>query len=188
MWLRFNLEVAYLILETNKRIADTHIFNTLFNRMSVVLASISVIGCVQVGENTVGYKSDDDCMFCHARANNSGAKEIEYIYVNQAEHHPVGIAYPPTSILSKEFNPPNAQHNGIAYFDTNENGRLDSEDIRLYPEKSKMVIACATCHREHNSSPLSVEHPDSDYLRGTNVEGELCMGCHRKQQASFQHH
>ena len=160
----------------------------LANCLSVALVSTSVIGCVQVGENTVGYKSDDDCKFCHARANNSGAKEIEYIYVNQWEHHPVGIEYPPTSILSKEFNEPNAQRGEITFFDSNTNGRLDNEDIRLYPEKNRLIITCATCHREHNKSPLSVEHPDNDYLRGENVDGELCMGCHRKQPTSFQHH
>lgn len=168
-------------------IADAHILNSLFNKMSVVLASISVIGCVQVGENTAGYKSDDDCMFCHARANNFGAKEIEYIYNKQLPHHPVDIEYPPTSVLSKEFNEPNAQRGEITFFDSNANGRLDSEDIRVYPENGKMMIACATCHREHNRSSLLAEHPDNDYLRGTNVEGELCMGCHRKQPTSFQH-
>jgi hypothetical protein len=156
--------------------------------MHVVLASISVIGCVQMGGNTVGFKSDDDCMFCHARTNNSGAKEIEYIYIKQVEHHPVDIEYPRTLVLSKEFNEPNAQRDEITFFDSNANGKLDSEDIRLYPEKGKMMIACATCHREHDRSPLSLEHPDNDYLRGTNVDGELCMSCHRKLPPPFQYH
>lgn len=160
----------------------------LANCLSVALVSTSVIGCVQVGENPVGYKHDDDCLFCHARTNNIGAKALERIYVDSAKHHPVDIEYPPTSVLAKEFNEPNARRGGVAFFDTNANGRLDSEDIRLYPEKSKMIISCATCHSEHNKLSQAVEHPDNDYLRGTNVDGELCMSCHRKQPSPLQFH
>jgi hypothetical protein len=160
----------------------------LANFLSVVFLSTSVIGCVQVGESAVGYKRDDDCLFCHARTNNIGTKALERIYADRAKHHPVDIEYPPTSVIAKEFNEPNAQRGEIAFFDTNADGRLDSEDIRLYPEKSKMIISCATCHCEHDKSPQVVEHPDSDHLRGTNVDGELCMSCHRKQPKPLQYH
>jgi hypothetical protein len=156
--------------------------------LSAVLVIVSVMGCVQVGENTVGYNRYDDCMFCHARTNKIGANVFEDIYVDSASHHPVNIEYPPTSALTKEFNAPNTRRGEIAFFDSNENGKPDNEDIRLFIGKNKMILTCLTCHREHNKSALVMERSDNDYLRGTNLDSELCMKCHRQQPIPMQHH
>ena len=164
----------------------------LINGMPVFLAaalvSISVIGCVQFGETEDGYEHDDDCKFCHTPYNVSRAKDLSFIYADEASHHPVDIPYPFTFKFAENFNLPNGRQGNFAFFDRNGNGKMDSDEIRLFPEKEGVEVTCASCHREHNKSHVAVEHPDDDYLRGTNLDRELCNICHRKPQTKILHH
>jgi hypothetical protein len=146
--------------------------------VAITLVSVSVIGCVQFGETPDGYESDDDCKFCHASTKR--AKDIGNIYLDAASHHPIDIEYPPIGNRAKDFNVPNARDGKNTFFDSNADGKLDRDEIRLYSDKDMTELTCATCHREHSKSHIAVEQPDDDYLRGTNVDGELCLVCHRK--------
>lgn len=154
--------------------------------LAITLVSISVIGCVQFGETPDGYESDDDCMFCHMRSNDRSTKDLSKMYITEAEHHPVDILYPPGSKLD-DFNLPNGRRGNLTFFDTNGNSKLDSDEIRLFADRGGSEITCSSCHREHGKSPSPQEHPDDDYLRGTNIDGELCVTCHRKQQKNILH-
>jgi hypothetical protein len=155
--------------------------------LAIALVSVSVLGCVQFGETEDGYEHDDDCKFCHTPFNASSAKDLSQIYDNEASHHPVDILYPFSLKFGENFNLPNGRRGNMAFFDRNGNGKLDSDEIRLFPEKGGVEVTCASCHREHSSSLTPVEHPDDDYLRGTNRDGELCITCHRKQQTKILH-
>jgi hypothetical protein len=152
-----------------------------------VLVGLSVIGCMQMGESPSGYEHDDDCLFCHTKYSQVNAKDIGYIYSNESAHHPVDKLYPPGGGYSEKFNLPNARQGKYAYFDTNANGRLDNDEVRLYPEEQGDEITCATCHRDHGRAPKPSEEPDDDFLRGTNADGELCLNCHRKPPRPILH-
>lgn len=153
----------------------------------VTLIGLSMVACVQVGESPDGFEHDDDCMFCHTRYSSINAKDISYIYNHEDSHHPVNIIYPPGGGFSEKFNLPSARQGNNAYFDTNGNGRLDNDEVRLYPEEQGDELTCSTCHRDHGKSPKPSEQPDDDFLRGSNVDGELCMNCHRKQPRPILH-
>lgn len=152
------------------------------------IAGVSLLGCVGMGEPADGFERDDDCKFCHARYGADNAKDLAFAYDNPLGHHPIDILYPPTAGFSDKFNLPNARQGKNAYFDNNGNGKLDHDEVRLFPEDDGDEITCSTCHREHSKSPTPREEPDDDYLRGTNVDGELCMNCHRKQPKPIPHH
>jgi nitrate/TMAO reductase-like tetraheme cytochrome c subunit len=160
---------------------------SLLGVLAIALVSVSVVGCVQFGATPDGYESDDDCQFCHTNTNTKRAKNISRIYANEAGHHPVDIEYPPTNNRADEFNLPNARDGKIIFFDNNGNRKLDHDEIRLYPDKAIAELTCASCHREHSKSTVAGEHPDDDYLRGTNLDGELCVTCHRKQMKPMLH-
>jgi hypothetical protein len=75
---------------------------------------------------------------------------------------------------------PTGLKNDISYFDQNNNGRPDIEEIRVFITNGVATVTCASCHREHEKSPVAREEPDDDYLRGTNESSQMCLTCHRK--------
>ncbi len=158
----------------------------LLGILAVTLASVMIVGCVQMGETPEGYESNDDCMFCHSRANAKTARALEDMYINTADHHPVEIVYPP-QLKSDTFNVFNAKRGNKHYFDSNGNGKLDDDEIRLFEDgEGKIEITCSTCHREHEKSPVRMEEPDEDFLRGDSRE--FCHVCHRNEVRPIVHH
>lgn len=160
---------------------------SLLGILAAVLISVSVIGCVQAGATPDGYESDDDCMFCHALSDDRSAKDLSHMYVTEGEHHPVDVLYPLGLKFGGDFNTPNGRRNDMLFFDMNGNNKLDNDEIRLFPDKGGAEITCASCHREHAKSLMQRDHPDDDFLRSTNANGELCVVCHRKQQKPMVH-
>jgi hypothetical protein len=155
--------------------------------LAIVLVSVTVVGCVQFGETPDGYENDDDCKFCHARGNANGVKDFSNIYNNEAAHHPVDIKFPISEKFGDDFNMPNGRKGDMAFFDRDGDKKLGADEIRLFWDDGIAEVTCASCHREHSKSHVAVEHPDDDYLRGTNVDGELCLTCHRKQVKPMLH-
>jgi hypothetical protein len=147
---------------------------------AAMLASVSILGCVQGGASQKGYMKNDDCLFCHVPNNSAGVADFSRFYTNNDTHHKVGISYPLDSKAAEEFNLPSANHKDMAFFDRNGNGRPDIDEIRVYMSNGIASVTCESCHREHERSPVRVEHPDDDYLRGTNTSSEMCTTCHRK--------
>lgn len=157
----------------------------LLGCLAVTLVSVSVIGCVQMGATPEGYESDDDCKFCHSRANAKQGRNLDDMYINIADHHPVEVVYPPAS-KSQDYNLPDARRDSKHYFDTNTNGKLDEDEIRLFEDEGKVEITCNTCHREHEKNQVQMESPDEDFLRGNTRE--FCHVCHRKEMKPIAHH
>ena len=145
----------------------------------MVTISVPMVGCMQAGEIPEGFEKNDDCLFCHSTYRSTRVRDMRQLYDDKTAHHPVEIPYPPFH-GAQNFNLPNAKNNEHVYFDSNGNGKMDISEIRLFPDGKDSEITCSTCHREHNKSPVVVEDPDDDFLRGTNIDGELCSTCHRK--------
>jgi hypothetical protein len=153
--------------------------NTLLAIFAAGLVSAVISGCVQGGAEQKGYAKNDDCLFCHAINNNAGVRDLSKIYAD-AGHHSVDIRYPSDALTSQDFRPPTAQNAEMAYFDDNSNGKPDIDEVRVYLTDGILKVTCSSCHREHKRSPVIVEHPDDDYLRGDNLGSKLCIACHRK--------
>lgn len=147
---------------------------------AMALVSVSILGCVQGGSAQKGYAKDDDCLFCHASSGPAGGMDLKRYYVNNEEHHVVNVRYLLDQRVGGDFNMPDGVNNEMMFFDRNRNGRPDIDEIRIYISEGGPTLTCASCHREHERSPVHVEHPDDDYLRGTNVSSEMCVTCHRK--------
>ncbi|NOU01265.1 MAG: hypothetical protein HOO95_06805 [Gallionella sp.] len=143
------------------------------------LVSATISGCVQGGATQKGYAKNDDCLFCHAVNNNAGVRDLSKIYADPG-HHSVDIRYPLDEKNSQEFRVPSAKNVEMAFFDDNNNGKPDIDEVRVYMIDGLLKVTCSSCHREHERSPVVVEHPDDDYLRGDNTGSQLCIACHRK--------
>ena len=148
---------------------------------AVTLLNVSILGCAQ---NELAMKKaaqNVDCRSCHAPNGVAGAKDFSSIYANPASHHVVGVVYPLGSNAYPKFNTPNAQSRDIAFFDTNGNGRPDSDEIQLFGTSIAAMVECASCHREHGDSPASdYALPNDLHLRIANVGSALCITCHRQ--------
>ncbi len=122
-----------------------------------------------------GQEQNVDCLLCHVMADSADAKDPDKVYSKHKVHHPVGVRYPQDAA---DFNPSNAQNNGVSFFDTNNNGQADADEVRFYTVADVSTVTCSSCHREHDQS--SVKKSGNSYLRGTMVASELCVACHRK--------
>lgn len=119
-----------------------------------------------------------DCRSCHAPGATSGAKDYSHIYNQPAAHHPVGIRYPADFNAGSGFHAPNGHKSGVTFFDRNGNGQPDDGEIRMFGNAA--TVECATCHREHGSSPASANAASRNYLRMDNAGSALCATCHNK--------
>lgn len=144
------------------------------------LLGFAISGCVQGGASQKGYARNDDCLFCHISNAPSGVRDVSRFYVNTELHHKTGVPYPLDAAKFGDYNQPTGQSKGMTYFDKNNNGQAEVDEIRLFAEKGAMIITCSSCHQEHERSPVLREEPDDDYLRGTNANSEMCTTCHRK--------
>ncbi len=125
------------------------------------------------------------CLACHSAGAGfvgAGAPDftVAFIGTDLRNDHPVGITYP-IPVTGKDFNDPNQKKVGIAFFDTNGNGRADNNEIRLYDTGQGYKVECASCHDPHgvpSAGPGSVFNPT--FLRVSNAGSALCLTCHIK--------
>ena len=145
---------------------------------AAALLNVSMPGCAQIQPHA--QKLPDlnvNCRSCHSPNGFPGAKDLSYIYDNPKSHHPVGVSYPIGSNAYPRFNMPNGQVDGVAFFDTNGNGRPDFDEVQLYGSSLRMTVECASCHRPHEDS-LESGMPHDPYLRIDNARSALCTTCH----------
>ncbi|MFZ5524874.1 MAG: hypothetical protein ACOY9D_12445 [Pseudomonadota bacterium] len=119
-----------------------------------------------------------DCRSCHVPGSKSGAADFSKVYANVASHHPVDINYPLGLGAEQYFNQPDMQHDDVTFFDKNDNGQPDSDEIQLFSMNGAAQITCSTCHRNHGASRLPANAPRDAYLRVTIVGSKLCSTCH----------
>jgi nitrate/TMAO reductase-like tetraheme cytochrome c subunit len=121
----------------------------------------------------------DDCRSCHTSNGAAGAKDFSSIYANPKSHHPVGVQYPLATQADPNFQLQNGQSADVTFFDRNGNGRPDSDEVMLFGANGAETVECASCHKEHGSSPVSGNRHSDLHLRVANVGSALCMTCHR---------
>jgi hypothetical protein len=121
----------------------------------------------------------DDCRSCHTSNGAAGAKDFSSFYANPKSHHPVGVKYPLVARDGPNFQLLNSQSADVTFFDRNGNGQPDSDEVMLFGANGAETVECASCHKEHGSSPVSGNrHPDF-HLRVANIGSALCITCHR---------
>lgn len=114
---------------------------------------------------------DIDCRVCHGpEPRPEGAADFSAYYIEGARHHPVGVAVP----AGGGYVLPQRAADGTAFFDSNGDGLLDIDELRL---SSSGTVECLSCHREHEAAQ-EVAGPAA-YLRRDNRDSALCRVCHR---------
>ncbi len=172
---------------------------------ALTLLNVSILGCAQqslaqkqeaqaesvqtekaqpenVQAENVQSKSahSEGCRTCHAPNGAVGAKDFDSIYANPKSHHPVGVNYPLAAQEDPKFNQPNGSSADVAFFDRNGNAQPDGDEIRLFSANGVATVECASCHKEHGSSPTSGKTSAGLYLRVSNKDSALCITCHRQ--------
>ena len=147
---------------------------------AVMLLDMFLPGCAQNGYAKNATDGNVDCRLCHSPGGGQGAKDFSSIYANPKSHHPVGVSYPLGTASYRIFNPPTVQSGDVAFFDRNGNGRLDTDEIRLYGSDVSATVECGSCHMEHGGNQVSGYARNSSYLRIPNVGSTLCSTCHRQ--------
>lgn len=146
------------------------------------------------------------CMACHNPNNFLGAPDFTVfsIQTDLRDDHPIGILFPQnTTQGGVDFNTPT--HTNIAtvsgvqmpFFDRDGDGRIDTNEVRLYDTGDGPEVECASCHDPHgipsggpgtkfNPSFLRVNNGVvSDGTVGTSgivsdTGSALCLTCHEK--------
>ncbi len=121
-----------------------------------------------------------DCMQCH-NATNLFAPDFAAFFIDTdlRDDHPVGVSLPDTAIY--DFNATTATTGNISFYDTNANGRADSNELRFYNSGEGFEVECASCHNPHgtpvNGTPGGPLIPS--FMR-VNEQSTLCLTCHNK--------
>ena len=126
-----------------------------------------------------GYAQNIDCLACHAPGSTASAADFSSIYANLKAHHPVEINYPLGLNASPYFNQPTGHSSHITFFDSNGNGQPDSDEIQLFGSNGTATLTCASCHKQHGTSPLADRATNDAHLRVTMADSALCLICHK---------
>lgn len=148
-------------------------------------------GAGPTGNHAVLYNSPvNDCNRCHSPAMfpNMTDSIAFNIGTDLRNDHPVGILYPTDFSGVTDFNQPNAELAGKAwYFDINGDGQMDAREVRMYDTGEGYEVECASCHDPHgvpSAGPGSTFIPS--FLRVANSAtwggspSKLCLTCHVK--------
>lgn len=123
---------------------------------------------------------------CHNPSIFSVRKNLQFgvfvIGTDLTNDHPVGIRYPTTFGPDVDFREPTGEFGGkMKFFDTNGNGRPNTNEVRLYDTGDGYEVECASCHDPHgvpSAGPGSVFN--ASFLRVSNTSSALCLTCHVK--------
>ncbi len=124
-----------------------------------------------------------DCSRCHADNNALalGLAEFRVFWIGTdlTDDHPVGVQLPNTAVY--DFNPASGIDGSLKFYDTNSNGRADTNEVRFYDTGSGYEVECASCHDPHGVPSAG---PGSSliasFLRVDNNGSTLCLTCHSK--------
>ncbi|VAX23730.1 Cytochrome c family protein, partial [hydrothermal vent metagenome] len=124
-----------------------------------------------------------DCSRCHADNNALllGLPEfrVAWIGTDLSDDHPVGVQLPDTAVY--DFNPTSGIDGSLKFYDTNSNGRADTNEVRFYDTGGGYEVECASCHDPHGvpSAGAGTKLIPS-FLRIDNNSSTLCLTCHTK--------
>ena len=134
-----------------------------------------------LGMNDVG------CLGCHAAGAPLGSGATDFrvfaIGTDLRDDHPVGVRFPDPG-PGVDFAQPGVTTAELKIFDSNSNGRADSNEVRMYETGDGYEVECASCHDPHGAptgAPGSAGPRIPSFLRVDNSNGSaLCMTCHTK--------
>lgn len=145
------------------------------NQLAPVVSVMALLGVVISGSVLAEQGVASDCLHCHVMNASADVNDPSKIYSENKAHHPAEVRYPQDAT---DFNPTNAQSNGMSFFDANHNGQADIDEVRIYTIADVPTVTCSSCHREHEQS--LVKKSGNGYLRKSMEASELCVACHRK--------
>jgi mono/diheme cytochrome c family protein len=128
-----------------------------------------------------GHQTMAECMSCHTENGAvPGATSFGAFLIGKdlRNDHPIGVVFP---TANPDFFQPTGTAPLAKYFDTDGDGHMDKEDIRLYKNGSNFQVECATCHDPHGVPSNGVGSQfNGTFLRKTNGESKVCFTCHNK--------
>ncbi|GEM_PF-4183891 len=120
----------------------------------------------------------EGCRDCHSSETDVAAEVFSSIFDTPEIHHPIGVRYPDAAVVPN-WAKPSGQDKEIAFFDRNENGKPDSDEILLFGAAGDATVECASCHVQHGSPSNTPKDPVKFYLRFENRGSALCTTCHQ---------
>jgi hypothetical protein len=126
------------------------------------------------------------------RTTNPSVNFLAKQYNRLDDDHPVGVRYPTAFGPGVDYNEPNVKAARIAYFDLNNDGHADPNEIRLYDSGDGYEVECGSCHDPHgvlaegtnNLIPsflrVGARFSDTNATISGNRESQLCLTCHVK--------
>lgn len=126
-----------------------------------------------------------DCLLCHTSTNPFAPDFSAFLIgTDLRDDHPIGVSLPDTKIY--DFNPTTGTSGNLSFYDTNTNGRADSNELRFYNSGQGFEVECASCHNPHGT-PISSATTNGthggplipSFLR-VNDQSTLCLTCHNK--------
>jgi len=138
------------------------------------------------GNTTYLHGTLTECLACHsgnAGIVGSGAADftVALIGTKLTDDHPIGVKFPIDDSKAPDFNTPTGVKGNMRFFDANNNGRLDKQDVRLYFNNDAIRVECASCHDPHGvPSGGAGSQFTPTFLRVANSGAALCLTCHAK--------
>lgn len=130
------------------------------------------------------------CMSCH-NSTDPGYEgiatdfEVFVVGTDLRNMHPIGVKFPTAYGGDTDWNAPSGTITKGSvvsrFFDDNNNGRMDKQEIRMYDSGNGATVECASCHDPHgvpSTDAGSVIRPT--FLRKSNDNSSVCMTCHNK--------
>lgn len=130
--------------------------------------------------------SQTGCLSCHSPTGGVAGEDaadftVAEIGKDLRNDHPVGVTFPEKSGPGTDFKKPGGTQGTASFFELENIGRMDPNEIRLYANGSKLQVECASCHDPHG---VPSNGRDSQFfptfLRASNDGSALCMTCHIK--------
>lgn len=122
----------------------------------------------------------DTCLTCHVPGTFTNATDFRVFLIGTdlTNDHPVGIKF---ALGKPDFRQPGGSRDGLLYYDGDGNGRMTSNEIRLYDTGNGPAVECASCHDPHgvpSAGPGTKVFPS--FLRVSNAGSGVCLTCHNK--------
>ncbi len=128
-----------------------------------------------------GYPDGTDwgCMNCHSDGGFVSQYPFEAfaLTADLSDDHPVGLTLPDPA--NYDFRPPTGADGNLEFYDTDSDGRADSNEVRFYNTGDGYEVECASCHDPHGVDGGGGALIPS-FLRVSNGDSGLCLTCHDK--------
>lgn len=126
-----------------------------------------------------------ECMSCHsptAGVVGAGATSFNAFLIGTdlRDDHPIGVRYPPAP-EDADFKPLTGTFGTLKFFDGNNNGRPDRDEVRVIDSGSGHKVECSSCHDPHGVPSAGALSPfNPSFLRVTTTGSAICLSCHAK--------